>query len=369
MRFHFTLICFAVAAFGLYGSAKAQEADQTRRLAPGVMQTVRPFVNYSETYQWASIPSIVAKDDSYDWAADLYFSKSIWCLELKFKPVRVIEVDFPNENGTMDRKNVWYMVYSVTNTGKFLESAVAERAKHTISIMKRKESGGIEPEAVEDIDNNIKGTYKPEIVDYLDRQPDENGKIPGTVRFVPRFVLVGYDLSGQFTYIRDDTGEYKGDDIKKIGRDAFFRLETPDGGLYFSEQHPVQSTIYADRFLPLAHAQIAAAEDPNQDFENSVTLPALDIAPGKTVWGIATWVDIDSRVDRFTVYISGLTNALRWVDNGEAFDPEAPPMAGREILRKVLKLNFFRPGDEYGGTDDLFYFGKPGEQKYEWIFL
>ena len=327
--------------------APVKKKKEPRRLAPGVMKTIQPFVNYSETYQWASIPSIIAKDASYEWAKSLYFTKSIWCLEFSFKPVRIMTVDFPTESGTMERKNVWYMVYSVTNTGKFFESAVAQKANLAVSVMVRKGEGQIEPEEIEAKLDNIEGTYEPKIVDYIDSKPDENGKIPGTVRFVPRMVLVGQNVNETFLYEKDEQAN----------------------GLYVSKPNPPDSPVYADQFLPLALAQIAAYEDPNQEFENTVTFPAVDLEPGKTAWGIATWVGVDPRIDKFTVYISGLTNALRWENNQEAFNPDAPPMAGREIFRKVLKINFFRPGDAFEEQDDEFYYGKPGELKFEWVFL
>ena len=36
-----------------------------------------------------------------------------------------------------------------------------------------------------------------------------------------------------------------------------------------------------------------------------------DIAVGETLWGVATWEDIDPRIVRFSVYVFGLTNAYR----------------------------------------------------------
>ena len=56
----------------------------------------------------------------------------VWCLLVAAKPVQFIPVDFPNV-GKMDRKTVWYMVYSVTNTGQFVGSGVSS-AKETRSI-------------------------------------------------------------------------------------------------------------------------------------------------------------------------------------------------------------------------------------------
>lgn len=349
-------------------SLAAQESGEPKRLAPGVMKTIRPFINYSETFQWSSMPQIMAEDASFDWAEDLYFSKQIWCLELSFKPIRLIEVDFPKENGKMERKKVWYMVYSVTNTGRFLESALVEPADNGQSVMVRAETGGVRPEKVPVRQNNLDGLYEPKLIDYLDAKPDENGVKPGRIRFSPRFLLAAPNIAGRFNFKKDDTGKELGDE--NIQGDFFqLREMKPGQGLYFSEPLRRESVVYSDQFLPLAHIKIAAREDANQQFENTVTIPSLEIEPGQTVWGIATWTDLDPRIDRFTVYISGLTNALRWEDTDEAFERNAAPMTGRDIFRKTLKLNFYRPGDEFDESEEDFHYGIPGEPDFEWIYL
>lgn len=320
-------------------------ADGGRQLGPGVMTTIRPFINYSETYQWSPIPTIVAADDSYDWAQSLYFTKSVWCLEFSFKPIRTIKVDFPTEEGTLQTKEVCYMVYSVTNTGDFLESQVDEEASNAIHVMGHDESGKYTAKEYRIKTDNLDGTYKPSMVSYIDAKPDEDGKIPGTVRFVPRFVLVGRGVNDPVVYEKNE-----------------------DSGLFVSQPIAEENPVYPDQFLPLALVQIAAVEDPAIKFENCVTFPALDIPPGKTVWGIATWVDVDPRIDNLTVYVSGLTNALRWDDPEEGVAADAGPMEGRKIFRKVLELNFFHPGDTKN-SDAPYYFGKPGGERYEWVFM
>jgi len=235
----------------------------------------------------------------------------------------------------------------VKNTGKSLASAVSEVADDHISIMDRNESGEMIAEEIKARTNNLDGTYEPKIVDQIDAEPDENGKIPGTVRFVPRFVLVGSGIKSPYTY----------------------KPDPEQGGKYVSQEVLPEDKAYNDQFLPLALVRIAAFEDPNQRFENSVTFPTIDIVPGQTVWGIAAWTDVDPRIDRFSLYVSGLTNALRWENEAEAYDPDAAPMSGQEIFRKTLKINFFRPGDAYDEADDQFYYGNPGELKFDWVFL
>jgi hypothetical protein len=50
-------------------------------------------------------------------------------------------------------------------------------------------------------------------------------------------------------------------------------------------------------------------------------------------------------MDFFSVYVGGLTNAYRWEDSG-AYQHGNPPGRGRRFERKILQLNFWRPGDE-----------------------
>ena len=99
-------------------------------------------------------------------------------------------------------------------------------------------------------------------------------------------------------------------------------------------------------------------------------MTGLSIKPGQTVWGVATWVDVDPRIDKFSIYISGLTNALRWeISEDEASEGETQVGAGRDVMRKVLKLNFFNPGDESHRGGKEIYNNLPGELDYQWVYL
>ena len=382
----FSLILLSAALVTPTRGDDGKEAP--KELAPGVMRTIRPFINFSETFQWSEIPEIVAAADaekgtSFNWAKDLYFSKEIWCLQFNFKPIRFMEVDFPNDKGKMDRKTVWYLVYSVTNTGQFIGCGVSQPADNKTDIMVREDAdnpaaSALKPETVEQRANNLDGIYAMNEINYLegvselkevkegtdpndrnvktysletvkkenvDLTPGEDGKRPGTVRFSPQFILVTQDRVGQLEYAPGEDGYYQSRDFQR------------------------QDGVWNDQFLPLAFARIAAFEDPNQNYENSVTFPAVDIAPGETVWGIATWTDVDPKINHFTVYVSGLTNALRWTDDSTVIKPDTPPMTGRNILRKVLKLNFYRPGDEEINGESKVYFGLPHQKDFEWIYL
>ena len=392
-------------------------AQQPRQLAPGVMTTIRPFINYSETFQWSDIPEIAAEaqgedDHSFDWAKNVYFTKEVWCLQFSFKPIRFIPVDFPNDEGKMDRKMVWYMVYSVKNTGQFVGSGVSSAKEYevdnTVNVMLRQEgeydgsdehaeiiSGqklnevykpgyrGVEAVAHEQKSNNLDGIYVIDDIDYLngtsqlmqvsegeprdgvktyELQPlgeakplrteegplsEEEIKERGTVRFSPRFIMAVQNLIGEIDY------------------------EKAENGFYGAKQTKRSEKTWEDQYLPLAFAQIAAFEDPSLTYQNSISFPTIEIAPGETYWGIATWTDIDPRVNNFTIYISGLTNALRWYDDDQqAYNKENQvPLTGRKVMRKTLKLNFFRPGDTNITPESKVYFGVPGQKASDWVYL
>ncbi|MDO5566634.1 MAG: hypothetical protein Q4G59_08250, partial [Planctomycetia bacterium] len=184
----------------------SQATSSPKRIAPGVMRTIRPYVNYSETYQWSSMPEIVGHDASYDWARDLFFNKEVWCLEFSFKPVRMIEVDFPTDKGTMEKKLVWYMVYSVTNTGKALKNEIEVSGDTSVTIIGGSSTGKIETQKYEKINNNIDGTYRPATVDYLGEKPGADGKVPGTRRFLPQFVLASPSVADRLNYKKNKEG-------------------------------------------------------------------------------------------------------------------------------------------------------------------
>ena len=66
---------------------------------------------------------LLAVDPNYQWAKDITYRHEVWQLEFEFKPMRMIYVDIPQPSGRMQRKLIWYMVYTVKNTGKVLVPA------------------------------------------------------------------------------------------------------------------------------------------------------------------------------------------------------------------------------------------------------
>ncbi|MCH7752743.1 MAG: hypothetical protein IH898_11385 [Planctomycetes bacterium] len=102
----------------------------TPQFAPGVLTTIEPDVDPEDTFgvhdvvelradaTLAREPNLNTKSRTlYDMAHAVVFRRDVWCLELSFKPLRMVYVDIPQPTGKMQRKLVWYLVYRVRNTG------------------------------------------------------------------------------------------------------------------------------------------------------------------------------------------------------------------------------------------------------------
>lgn len=173
---------------------------------------------------------------------------------------------------------------------------------------------------VEDVDLIYETTHKPQL--YRVQEVDQ------PVRFVPEFLLEGNRR------MKDD---------------------------------PMATKVYPDRVIPVAMEPIRMREDPNRKFLTTVEM-CRDIAVGETLWGVATWEDIDPKIVRFNVYVFGLTNAYRWKDEPGKYKPDDSILTGRKLYRKTLKLNFWRPSDEYFEHEEEIRYGIPGGVDYEWVY-
>lgn len=321
------------------------------------MRTIPTFIGYEETFQWSDVPEILAegvknvtkdsKDAAYEysWGSDLFFQKEIWQLQFSYKNIRTIDVNFPTKEGTLETKRVWYLVYSVTNTGKRLRAELDSDVTADVSQKVLKPAAKVGDAREEQVyqfpSNNLRGVYKPVEVNF------KSGDAEGAVRFVPRFIYASSTIQERLDY--------------KLGED----------GLYRGQKRGAEEGVYYDAYLPLAIVQIAKREArEGVELIDSVRMATLSIQPGQTVWGVATWTDVDPRIDKFSVYISGLTNALRWEISSEPADPDnAQVGAGRDVMRKILKLNFYNPGDENHRGGKEIYNNLPGELDYQWIYM
>ena len=110
-----------------------------QEFAPGVVTTIPPAVDRADALsihdmveiradeslewepskwlQWESATPAPTNRTLYEMAKNAAYPLDVWCLELAFKPLRMIEVDVPQPSGRMQRKLIWYMVYRVRNTG------------------------------------------------------------------------------------------------------------------------------------------------------------------------------------------------------------------------------------------------------------
>ncbi|MFK8112121.1 MAG: hypothetical protein AB8B91_07950 [Rubripirellula sp.] len=126
----------------------------------------------------------------------------------------------------------------------------------------------------------------------------------------------------------------------------------------------VSGQIYLDNILPTTTSKIASREQITAPLYDTVNISRVKIPYAKDssspgVWGIATWDDVNPGADFVSVEVYGLSNAFQQDGQGE----DAP------YRRKVLQLNFYRPGDAMNQTADKIYFGVPAfedptEQNY-----
>lgn len=118
---------------------------------------------------------------------------------------------------------------------------------------------------------------------------------------------------------------------------------------------------YLDRLVPSAVGPIRRREDPRIELFDSARMAATDIAAGEERWGVAIWEDIDPRIDFFSIFVRGLSNAIRWREDPLAvFSKESVPGAQTEYALESLRLDFWRPGDERNEVDEEMQVGHAG---------
>ncbi len=155
--------------------------------------------------------------------------------------------------------------------------------------------------------------------------------------------------------------------------DGTYRVESVDVPVLFIPTFYLEGKAasgekrYPDRVIPLAKPIIQAREDcAIQFFDSTETARTLQV--GQSVWGVAMWEDVDPTINYFSIIVAGLSNAYKWTDPPGAYKPGDPIGQGRVFQRKMLKLNFWRPGDEFIVKEAYIRFGQPGAVDYEWIY-
>ncbi len=112
---------------------------------------------------------------------------------------------------------------------------------------------------------------------------------------------------------------------------------------------------YLDRVIPAAIPVISQRELRGAKLYSSVGISSVPIpvtAPEDQAgtWAVLTWEDVDPRVDFFSLYIQGLTNAFKLSKDAQG---------QVQHLQKTLQLNFWRPGDTIYENEKEIRFGVP----------
>ncbi|MDO4584478.1 MAG: hypothetical protein Q4D62_10285 [Planctomycetia bacterium] len=295
----------------------SRKAPTTRRaypprlLQPHVFRTINPYLDMMNLTNIHDIEAVASQSEEYDWARAISFRSKVWYLELEVKPMRVMTVDLPGRDGKLQRRAVWYLLYKVRNPGQVFVSKPKSLDADTTALLEKLQEAGTHP-----------------LLD--ERHYYEIGTSKEDLRFIPIFELQTYDA-----YVMDPA----------------------------TRKEKAANRRYIDRFLPIAVQAVKQREDRGRNILDSAQMSNRVIRPGEEVWGVAVWSGVNPTVDRFSVYVSGLTNARKW------FPDESDPSKG-VYKYKVLKLNYWRPGDEspLGQNSRSLKMGAPGVLDYEWIF-
>ena len=107
---------------------------------------------------------------------------------------------------------------------------------------------------------------------------------------------------------------------------------------------------FLDRLTPTAMEPISRREKiPLETLNDSISIAEKPLEPNEERWGVAIWQEVDPRIDFFTIFAYGLTNAMTWRHEAdlEADLDHAPEYERREM--ECLRLDFYHPGDETHG--------------------
>lgn len=128
--------------------------------------------------------------------------------------------------------------------------------------------------------------------------------------------------------------------------------------------------VFTDRIIPAAKSRIRVREKITAPLYNNVEITSVPIPrsgdpAAEGVWGVVTWPDVRPDIDFLSVYVYGLTNAFKLNEAAGAGDAGDEP----KLIKKALRLNFYRPGDEIRQVEDRVRFGVPAfsdpeEQQY-----
>ena len=325
-----SLLLFCSLGNALFG----QEISAKPLVAPGGLITILPAIDYESVVSRANMIELRAQlpEPDHDlqndprfkpevWAEQVRLVRDVWCLQFSFKPLRIIDVDIPSTEG-YDRKKVWYLVYKVENLGpanldekriqSALGSAVPPGNERSLPVPTDKTQNNVPRSAPLEIRQQT-GIFAPH---------------PGNaeaIRFEPLFLLAT--------------------DRLVIKSEPVINLES--GKTEWNTE--TTEVSYVDSVIPLALLKIKERERMAAFPETTVSIKDKTISPGEELWGVAMWTDIDPRINEFSIFVGGLTNAYQgWSDpNGE----------GCITLPRVLRLDWWRVGDAKSLNESQIHFG------------
>lgn len=321
----------ALAAFICCSGVAAQEdaAEKPkllpRKLAPGVLTTIPPEPKVAETFSGPRPIVELTTGGAPSWTPQVIPDSDTLLARAKLAVLRRRHIP-PQAGEPQPPGNIWHLEFSFKPL-RMMRVNVPRLNASGEAVLEQKLVWYLVYRI-----RNLGGHMNPEpVTDGLDREvyPEEPERISHPVTFSPSFVL--------------ETGP--------------------------SEPEKKQ---YLDVLIPSATRLIQNREDPAIKLYNSVEIMNQRIPvslPGEenAVWGVATWMDIDPKIDYLSIYVQGLTNAYKFDDPSEPVSVSEPGK-GRTFQRKLLRLNFWRPGDEYRQTEDEIRYGWPGDLAHEWVY-
>lgn len=283
-----SLLWVAVVLAVVVTEPRAGRSQTVRKLAPGVLTVIPPEPHEEETFHGPITLSV----SELDWTPN--FTPKTETLREKTASVTI-------------RHNVWNLEFAFKPmrmvrvdvpqpTGKMQRKLIWYMVYRVRNL-----GGHLNPVATED------KTYKPEMVDEV---LNVGATEPtNTIRFFPHFVL----------------------ESSEVGKS------------------------YLDRVIPSAKQVIELREMRGAKLFDSVEItqvpiPVVPRDGGPGVWGVVTWEDVDPRIDFYSVYIQGLSNA---------FQLGMSPEERVEQRLKTLQLNFWRPGDTENEHEGEIRYGVP----------
>ena len=272
--------------------AAQEDPTKVKPLAEGVLKVIPTVLNHRDSFSTPmEMPDLQPHEYKLNYGAQseslldstrqVIFYRDVWEYEFSFTGLRQKAISLQYPDGTIQRKNIWYLVWRCRDFGKSLSyDQEADGFEHTKQVLK------------------------------------EDEPLTEPKKFVPSFTLEGYvkpDFDSQYTAVR-----YR--DINSASLAKFIQsIEDP---------HQKLLTKYE-----MSEAEIPLAQSENDE----------------GVWGVAIWEDVDPRIDYVSVYVNGMTNAYRIVnDNGNI-----------SFKYKTLQLNFWRAGDDVGQDRDDVDYGIP----------